>query len=458
MPRGLIGRIIVSFGLAILCFCGSTLYSQSISRHIDDAALSIATNAMPSIEELAETRGNLRRLDVATNRYLIQRNDDNRNNVVNARRDADAAFERYLAQPDTYPGEQALWGKLHAAFHEVDASIDQVLDDPKVDVIAAGNRVTTGINAAATAIRSLIDFNADNARRDAQRITNDHRRATDVAILLDVLSTIFTLIAGWMALRALRHYHRIAAERNDLLQRRAQELEMFAGRVAHDILGPLSATRLAVDHAASQVDNAAVERTLARGRRGVERVTTIVDGLLRFARAGARPEAGAITSVLPVVSGVVTDLGPEAQTANIALALLPSPPSAVHAHAGVLASVVENLVRNAIKYMGDRPVRRIDVETILHDRFVRLEVRDTGPGIAPAYVDNIFDPHVRGRTAGQPGIGLGLATVKRVAESHGGKVGLKTRLDEGTTFWVELPRADYEDDSREKRASAQAGK
>src|SRR5262249_48498820 len=101
---------------------------------------------------------------------------------------------------------------------------------------------------------------------------------------------------------------------------------------------------------------------------------------------------------------------------------------------------------------------RIDIEALRHDRVVRLEVRDTGPGIAPAFVDHIFDPHVRGRTYGQPGIGLGLATVKRVAESHGGKVGLKTRLDEGTTFWVELPRADYEEESRENRASAHAGK
>lgn len=457
MPRGLISRIIVSFALAILCFCGSTLYSQSISQHIDEAALSIATNAMPSIEALAETRGELRQLDVAITRYLMQRSDEHRRDVQAARDSVDREYETYLAQP-TYMGEQALWGNLHGAFRNVDAAVEQVLDDPRLDPVVGARRVTTAINSAAVGIRGLIDFNADHGRAEAERIQVDHRRATRVALLLDLLSTLFTLLAGWMALRALAHHHRIRDERDALLARRANELEQFAGRVAHDVLGPLSATRLAVDHAADRVDDPAVKRTLERGRRGVERVTSIVDGLLRFARAGARPDPGAITSVMPVVQGVVTDLEPEAQAAGVALTLAPSEPSAVHAHAGVVASVVENLVRNAIKYMGERHERRVEVEAMVRGRVVRLEVRDTGPGIPPALVDTIFDPHVRGRTNGQPGIGLGLATVKRIAEAHGGKAGLRTRLDEGSTFWVELPRADYDDDSREKRASAQAGK
>ena len=75
---------------------------------------------------------------------------------------------------------------------------------------------------------------------------------------------------------------------------------------------------------------------------------------------------------------------------------------------------------------------------------MRIEVEDSGPGIPPALYETIFDPHVRGRTDGKPGIGLGLATVKRITESHGGAVGFRSRLDVGSTFWVELPRADYD--------------
>jgi signal transduction histidine kinase len=124
----------------------------------------------------------------------------------------------------------------------------------------------------------------------------------------------------------------------------------------------------------------------------------------------------------------------------------------------VLSSVIENLARNAIKYMGERGERRVELRIVPTGSMVRVEVEDTGPGIPPAIYDKIFDPHVRGRTDGKPGIGLGLATVKRIAEAHGGRAGFRSQLDVGSTFWVELPRADYDEESRENRASAQAGK
>jgi signal transduction histidine kinase len=458
MPRGLITRLVVSFALAIVCFCGSTLYSQSISRDIDDAAASIAGNAMVSIEHLTDTRGELRQLDVAVAHYDGTRRPADREAVLAARTRVDEAFERYLAEPETYPGEQALWADMHRAISAVNQAVESVLDDTTRDSRAAGARVTRAIDAAGAAIRVTIDFNADRARSLAIRIERDHLRARNVALLLDLMSTIFTVLAGFLAVRALAHHHRVVEERNRLVARRAEELEQFAGRVAHDILGPLTSTRLAVAHAASQIADGATKQTLERGRRGVDRVATIVDGLLHFARAGARPDPGVITSVAPVVQAVVSDLQPVADEAGVTLVAAPIPPCAIHGHAGVLSSVVENLTRNAIKYMGERATRRVELRVAPRDQVVRIEVVDTGPGIPPSLLDAIFDPHVRGHTHGKPGIGLGLATVKRIADAHGGRVGVSSRLDEGSTFWCELPRADYDEESRANRASAQAGK
>jgi signal transduction histidine kinase len=457
MPRGLITRLVISFALAIVCFCGSTLYSQSISSDIDDAAVSISGNAMVSIEHLTDTRGELRQLDVAVAHYEGSHSDDDRAAVSAARARIDEAFEHYLAEPTTYPGEQALWGDMHRALSTVNQAVESVLDDGAAGR-NAGVRVSKAIDAAGIAIRRTIDFNADRARALALRIERDHLRARRVALLLDLLSTIFTVLAGYLALRALALHQRVVDERNRLVARRAEELEQFAGRVAHDILGPLTATRLAVAHASSKLSDPAIKTTLERGQRGVERVATIVDGLLHFARAGARPDPGVISSVAPVVQAVATELEPVAQAAGVTLTLATIEPCAIHGHPGVLSSVVENLARNAIKYMGERPIRRVELRVVARDRCVRIEVADTGPGIPPSLIDTIFDPHVRGHTHGEPGIGLGLATVKRIAEAHGGKVGVSSRLDEGSTFWCELPRADYDEESRANRANAQAGK
>jgi signal transduction histidine kinase len=456
LPSGLLWRLIVSFLLAVVCFCGATVYTESLSRDIDAAALSIARNAMPSIEQLTEARAELRRLDAALARYNASHKAADRDEILAARARIDAIFEHYLGLP-AYPGEEALKPSMHHALMLVDRAANAVLAGQS---LPQGD-LTATIRGAADTLRAAVDLNAERARHLAMRIERDHQHSTRAAIVLDLLSTLFTVLAAWLTVRALGHHHRVIEQRNLLVARRAEELEQFASRVAHDILGPLSATRLAVEFVASTTEDAGMRRTLERGKNGILRVTSIVDGLLRFARAGARPDPGVMTQVAAVVQPVVTDLEPVAAAAGVTLTLQPLPACSVWGHPGVLASVVENLVRNAIKYMGERPRKSVELRVECRPDRVRIEVADSGPGIPPSLLETIFDPHVRGRTGGQPGIGLGLATVKRIVEAHGGSVGVISRLDEGSTFWCELPRADYVEaapESRAKRASAQAGK
>jgi signal transduction histidine kinase len=108
--------------------------------------------------------------------------------------------------------------------------------------------------------------------------------------------------------------------------------------------------------------------------------------------------------------------------------------------AGVLTSVVSNLASNAIKYIGTGPVRRLEIRAREEAQVVRVELEDTGPGLAVGSEEQVFEPYVRGRATTQPGIGLGLATVKRLVEGHGGRVGVRSVLGQGCTFWFELPK------------------
>jgi signal transduction histidine kinase len=105
----------------------------------------------------------------------------------------------------------------------------------------------------------------------------------------------------------------------------------------------------------------------------------------------------------------------------------------------VITSIAQNLVRNATQYMGSAAVRRIVVRGKARPSVVRLEVEDTGPGIPLEIQSSVFEPFVRGAQERAGGVGLGLATVKRLAEAHGGAVGLESTVEVGTLFWVELP-------------------
>jgi signal transduction histidine kinase len=73
---------------------------------------------------------------------------------------------------------------------------------------------------------------------------------------------------------------------------------------------------------------------------------------------------------------------------------------------------------------------------------VELEVQDTGPGVPEGFERSIFQPYVRAPGTTQPGLGLGLATVKRLCEAHGGEVGVRRAPDGGSIFWFTMPLAE----------------
>jgi signal transduction histidine kinase len=229
---------------------------------------------------------------------------------------------------------------------------------------------------------------------------------------------------------------------NKALGQKTAEMEQFVGRVAHDIRAPLSAINFAVTGVrVAERGSRPLAPSLDRAENGIRRATALLDDLLAFAKAGGSPEPGARTPVAPAIRATLDEVADLARQERIEVRGEPSDEaSAVGCAPGVLASILSNLVCNAIKYIGDPPERGIIVRSFRHGRFVRIEVTDTGPGVPPGAAKRIFEPFVRADTTGRGGSGLGLATVRRLAQSHRGRVGLVSRIGM-STFWVELPSA-----------------
>jgi signal transduction histidine kinase len=182
-------------------------------------------------------------------------------------------------------------------------------------------------------------------------------------------------------------------------------------------------------------------KQLATARAGVDRARRISNALLDFARAGARPASGAHADVQAVCREVMDELRPTAASAGVACANDTPSGLEVACSPALLLIVISNFVRNAIKYMGDVEERRVNVTARSVSHAVRIEVADTGPGLAGDLEHHVFEPYVRG-TSREQGLGLGLATVKRIVEAHGGAAGVETSRGHGSRFWVELPRAE----------------
>jgi signal transduction histidine kinase len=279
----------------------------------------------------------------------------------------------------------------------------------------------------------------------AARVIDVSSTTLPAAAAIEALTFLAAAVTLALTYRAVRQAQSLAEKSRASLERRAEELELFAARVAHDLLSPLMTVAVALDLADRRLTepaNSAARNAVARGSRTLQRVRRFVSDLLEFARAGAMPPPGVRANVDEAIRETADELTPIARDAGVDLRVeLPPAVRDVACSPGVLTSVLSNLVQNAIKYIGEGEARRVSIRAADIENEVRIEVEDTGPGIPPADQDRLFEPYARGRDAKAPGLGLGLATVRRLVESHGGRVGVQSAPGRGSVFWFSVPIA-----------------
>ncbi len=362
--------------------------------------------------------------------------------VARARAELAAPLARYRRLPGL-PGEDEVWRRAERWLAEVDRLLNERAHADGSARRAIHAELQRGVERLEAELANVIDFNAVTTRRSAKRIRELRKDAALLAWGLDGIAVGAALISGVLVHRGARRSARLIEEHRRLQERRIEELDAFGARVAHDIRGPLQGVGLALEVLARKAPDGASETPLRRARASLERVGQVVDALLAFARAGAPAADAPPAAVHEVLTAVVDGAADEAKAARAELELGRLEPCTAACSAGVLTSIASNLVRNALRYVGDRPERRVTVRAWARGEWAHLEVEDTGPGIPSALHDVLFEPHVRGPgSSGGPGLGLGLATVRRLVIAHHGDVGFETTEGRGTRFWVDLPRAD----------------
>jgi len=274
------------------------------------------------------------------------------------------------------------------------------------------------------------------------------RTIMPIAIMLPVLM----LVVGWVVSRSLAPVERVrrqlaaraaddlapvqesglpveirpmVGELNSLLgrvQRSYQAQQHFVADAAHELRSPLTALKLQVQALQRAGDEEG--RTLAQTRlaAGIERAGHLVEQLLLLARqeaAGDELQPVALDALLRQVMGEQA----AAQAKQIDLGLLGADAGNIRGNADALALLLRNVLGNSIKYTPAGG--KVDVGLLYEGSTLRLRVEDSGPGIAPAERERVFDRFYRSpETQGAGGSGLGLAIVRAVAERHGARIHL----------------------------------
>jgi signal transduction histidine kinase len=428
----ILAGVVLSIALFLAC--------QVATRRAYDASLAqlgtVIDNTTPSVLHLIEVRRTIQNVY----RDILLAGPDLLDEPTELRRRFDAATPVIDAHVKAYqelpalPAEVHLRASLEGAIAALRQSEERVLtapDEPTARAVINRELVPASRDVLATT-DAILTLNAQETSTAAREIASSHRDADDLSRVL-----MLGLIATLVAVGAFAFVVVARAER--ALCRRVDELDAFAGRVAHDLKGPLQPAVLALSVLRGEPLTPRGQDTLERLERSVARAAGLVDGLLAFARAAARPEPGARARVDVVALELEPSLQHLAAEERAALDLDVAPRLEVATSATVVGSIVENLARNALLHLGPSETRRVRVVARARDGAVDLEVIDTGPGIPADLARRLFRPFERGSER-PGGSGLGLATVKRLVEAHGGVVSFTTQVGAGSTFRVRLPR------------------
>lgn len=225
---------------------------------------------------------------------------------------------------------------------------------------------------------------------------------------------------------------------------RLSELGLLAAGIAHEIHNPLGSVKLGVQGLAREVEagrnkDSTILEYLRLIDDEIDNCVKVTRRLILLSRAPS--DSYQLFDIRESIADTVVLLGYDARARGIEQeVILPPTTISVLADEGELRMAFLNLIQNAHHAMPGGG--RLVVEVILAERQVRIEIRDTGAGIAPQDLAQIFQPFYSRRADKERGTGLGLTIVKTIVERYGGSVEVASELGSGSTFIVCLPLSD----------------
>ncbi|MFO7679836.1 MAG: ATP-binding protein [Chloroflexota bacterium] len=284
------------------------------------------------------------------------------------------------------------------------------------------------------------NFEFDVKRRDGSRAL----LSQNVKVVIDPKNE-FVLYEG--TVQDITDRKQAEEEREALIQeleRRNAELERFTYTVSHDLKSPL----ITIQGFLGFIEKDALARNTDRLKADIERITEatermrrLLDELLELSRVGrlVNPsENVAFAELVEEAQALVSGQLMQREVEVMVAADLP----AVFVDRRRLVEVLQNLLDNAAKFMGDQTAPRIEVGAEIQDAETVFFVRDNGVGIEAAYQETVFGLFER-LDQSVDGTGIGLALVKRIVEVHNGRIWVESAgAGQGTTFYFTLPLAE----------------
>ena len=236
---------------------------------------------------------------------------------------------------------------------------------------------------------------------------------------------------------------RVAVRTRELSQAN-QELEAFAYSVSHDLRAPLRSidgfSRLLLERYSEQLDEGGRDY-LRRVRKAATRMGELIEAILQISRLGRAELRREPVDLSRMAAEVIEELAAGEPGREVGVRIVPG--LVATGDAALLRNLLGNLLGNAWKFTRGREHAVIEFGAVDHpDGEPEFYVRDNGAGFEQAYVDKLFRPFQRLHSQEEfSGHGIGLASVRRIIERHGGRIRAEGREGDGAVFYFTLPAA-----------------
>jgi signal transduction histidine kinase len=435
----------ITFLLIIAGFALSNVISLLAVRRVQAANEKIAENALVSIADVSQIVHDIDQSRLLVDAHIFGFTTEERAPIENRMSAIDADLKTVARQYEpltTFPGEHAVWEHLWADILSLQAPIQRAIelsrnnrdDAARAEVV----RIDKHFENVEREAKRLIRVNREEADRSVSQIQAQERQARVLLGAVTLAGTILAILAAVWATRAVRKRDRQIEEAALLMEERNRELDSFAGRVAHDLRGPLSTISLATNRLSQEMPKH--ENTYAILCRGVARMEALIADLLTLSRMNAEiPESATDTKSL--IRTLQDQLLPAVKEVDGFLRIS-FEPAMVRCPEGLLCQVLWNIGENAVKYRRSELRLEVDIEGRNIGSRYEFRISDNGSGMSSEEVRRAFEPFFRGKKARfTDGSGLGLSIVKRVLDVTGGTISIASRVGAGTTFVIAFPNA-----------------
>ena len=247
-----------------------------------------------------------------------------------------------------------------------------------------------------------------------------------------------------LARREAEQAQRLLAHQNEHLLELDTMKDEFVSSVSHELRTPLTSISGYVELMLEDENDEQKRNYLGIVDRNAERLLGLVSDLLFSARlqGGKLELERSEVDLHRLVLQAVESARPRAEVEGVLLTVAADNVPPVSGEAVRLAQLLDNLISNSIKFTPRGG--RVSVYLSARDGLVRFEISDTGIGISREERERLFERFFRSQSALErqiQGTGLGLYISKAIVEAHGGRIGVRSEVGEGTTFIVELPAA-----------------